>query len=146
MDTDAITLRSFLTAGDSTFTVTSVKSGTRYTYRVAEGNPSGRTAAERQYFVSVLTGPDNRDNYSYAGMLFDAAGTLKPVQTKGSKLPALAPSWMGFVWLVHRINAMQDLGASAEFDPMGKCGRCRRPLTDPESIRTGLGPICREKL
>lgn len=28
----------------------------------------------------------------------------------------------------------------------GKCRRCGRPLTNPESIRTGLGPYCREQV
>lgn len=25
------------------------------------------------------------------------------------------------------------------------CHRCKRPLTDPESVRAGLGPVCRGK-
>ena len=27
----------------------------------------------------------------------------------------------------------------------GKCGKCGRPLTVPESVKTGLGPICSGK-
>ena len=27
----------------------------------------------------------------------------------------------------------------------GTCAVCNRPLTEPESIKTGIGPICREK-
>lgn len=27
-----------------------------------------------------------------------------------------------------------------------RCRRCNRPLTDPESIRLGIGPICLEKM
>lgn len=28
----------------------------------------------------------------------------------------------------------------------GRCGVCRHKLTDPLSIETGIGPVCREKL
>jgi hypothetical protein len=27
----------------------------------------------------------------------------------------------------------------------GKCSICARPLTDPESVRMGIGPICRQR-
>ena len=140
MDQTAANLLAFMTAGDATFTVTSRKTGTRFTYRVEAASETGK------WFVKVLTGPDNRNDYTYAGMLFEQeGGALKPVQTRNSKVKAAAPSWMGFVWLVSMLNAGRDIGEQAEVDPMGKCGRCRRELTDPESIRTGLGPVCREK-
>lgn len=29
---------------------------------------------------------------------------------------------------------------------LGRCGRCNRDLTDPESIASGIGPICAEKV
>ena len=29
---------------------------------------------------------------------------------------------------------------------IGSCGVCHRTLTDPESIRFGIGPVCRERL
>jgi hypothetical protein len=34
---------------------------------------------------------------------------------------------------------------TAEFKLMAYCTRCNRPLTHPESIDSGIGPICREK-
>jgi len=145
MDQTAATIREFAFAGDATFTVTSRKTGTRFTYRVEA--LSGTDDAAGKWFVGVLTGPDNRHDYTYAGMVFEQPdGSHKPTQTRNSKLPACAPSWMGFVWLVAQLNADADISRSAELDPMGKCGRCGRELTDPESIRTGLGPVCREKV
>lgn len=29
---------------------------------------------------------------------------------------------------------------------MARCSECGRPLTDPESVRLGIGPVCREAL
>ena len=133
-------LRTFMTAGAATFTVTSLRTGNRFTYRVTvtDRDPS-------QFFVSVLTGSDNEHDYAYAGMMTAGLG-LTARQTRGSKIGATAPSWLGFLWLLARINADADFSELAEVDHMGRCGRCRRALTVPESIRSGLGPVCAEKV
>lgn len=59
----------FILGGNAIITVTSKRTGTSYTFRVAqaegrEGEPSA------PYFVSVLTGPDNGRDYTWMGMLF----------------------------------------------------------------------------
>jgi len=33
-----------------------------------------------------------------------------------------------------------------EFYHMGRCAACGLSLTNPESIETGYGPICRERI
>lgn len=135
----------FITAGDATFTVTSAKTGTHFTYRVSE-MPKGDG-----FFVSVLTGPDNTQDYSYAGLMIPSpSGTINaaPVYqfrgTRGSKLPLTAPSVRGFVWVLRRLQTC-GLGEAATLAHIGRCGRCRRPLTTPESIERGLGPVCAGK-
>lgn len=35
------------------------------------------------------------------------------------------------------LGAMTDYGKQ-----VGECGKCHRTLTDPESIRKGIGPVC----
>jgi len=139
-------LHTFLTAGNATFTVTSRKTGARFTYKVrkTEFDPS-------RYFVSVLTGPDNEGDFTYAGMLISSKGQLYPRQSKGSKVSATAPSWLGFVWLVSRLNAYSGNGEDiiarqAEVHHEGRCGRCGRKLTVPESIESGFGPECITKV
>lgn len=140
--------RSFLTAGNATFTVTSKRTGTRFTYRVRS------TDSDRpQYFVSVLTGPDNDRDYTYAGTLsvvrpgVKARSTLKARQTPGSKVAADAPSWRGFCWLLGALDgAPGAIDSQATVHHVGRCGRCGRALTVPESIESGLGPVCAEKV
>lgn len=144
------TFRDFLTAGAATFTVTSRKTHQRFTYRVTEVDDSGPEDEERRYFVSVLTGPDNTESgdYTYAGMMRyqTRLGHFKGHQTKGSKIAATAPSWLGFMWLLSRVPSPEALEAQAEVDHIGQCAKCRRPLTVPESIRSGFGPKCRKDL
>lgn len=135
---DTADFRNFLTAGRATFTVTSRKTGARFTYRVSatDDDPS-------RFFVAVLTGPDNGHNYTYAGMLhLGVRGNLTARQTRGSKVSGTAASWCGFRWLIGMVDAGRDVAAQAEIDHEGACGRCGRALTVPESIRSGLGPVC----
>lgn len=60
---------SYLLAGNATITVTSERTGQRYTYKVrqAEGREGEASAP---YFVSLLTGPDNDADYRWMGMIF----------------------------------------------------------------------------
>lgn len=38
-------------------------------------------------------------------------------------------------------KAMTDYGLQS-----GRCGKCSSPLTDPESLALGIGPVCRQKM
>jgi hypothetical protein len=44
-----------------------------------------------------------------------------------------------------RVGRGRDLPENIEFYHLGRCGRCGRKLTDPESINRGLGPKCSEE-
>lgn len=124
-------VKAFITGGNATFTVVSKKSGTRFTYRV-------RKAEDQRFFVSVLTGGNNERDYAYMGML-NAFGEFS--STKASKVGADAKSVLAFGWLLKAIKA--DSIESLEFHHAGRCARCNRLLTDPESIASGFGPVCR---
>ena len=52
----------------------------------------------------------------------------------------------GLVWLLtHLWGASPELVLSrADVYHSGTCSRCGRVLTTPESIRSGLGPVCAE--
>jgi hypothetical protein len=52
-----------------------------------------------------------------------------------------------FRWLHAQLyNHNADKLAQVRFFHEGKCSACGRPLTNPESIQRGLGPICAERL
>lgn len=147
--TDPTAMRDFVRAGRATFTLVSGKSGTRFTYRVEA--PADDVDAPIR-FVRVLTGPNNETDYKYVG-------TLRP-SLEGhweglrflhggpkAKLGDHVPSVLGFGWFVAQLrrNDAEKLG-QVEFWHEGRCGRCGRLLTDPESIARGLGPECASKV
>lgn len=45
-------------------------------------------------------------------------------------------------WLLNHHDSLPDI---VHVLHNGRCSRCGRKLTDPESLRTGIGPTCRKK-
>jgi len=135
----------FVFAGDARFTLVSKQTGTRFTYRVRKSEPDH--AGRCIWFVSVLTGADNTSNYSYIG-------TVRPMSAfkwgHKSRISEEAPSVSAFAWFVRLLVRCVETETvelpSVEFWHEGRCGRCARALTVPESIASGLGPDCRSKL
>ncbi len=137
--------RTFVLGGDARFTLVSNKTGARFTYRVEASEPTdGRDLV---WFVSVLTGSDNTNDYSYLGIIKSAVidGTRVGTsffRTAKSKIAADAPSHIAFKFFWERSNRVP---AALEVWHSNHCSRCGRLLTTPESIRTGIGPVCSER-
>lgn len=136
-------LSRYILAGKSTFTVHNTESGGRFTFKVSKPKDG-----ENIWFASVLTGPQNTNDYTYMGIIRrDPDGTLTVHQTAKSKVGQDAKSWLTFVWLVQKILiGGSQLPSQVEFLPSGRCCRCGRTLTTPESIKLGVGPECASKL
>jgi hypothetical protein len=137
--TSAVSAVAFATAGNATLTLVSLKTGNRFTYSIRANDDS--TA----YFVGLLTGPDNREDYKYMGRI------ARGIYWHGRKVPRAgdigreAPSALAFDY-VWRALARGEMPAQCEIWHEGKCGRCGRKLTVPESIASGFGPECIGKL
>lgn len=128
----------FMLAGNATFTIVSGKTGARFTYKVrAKEVDGGRTL----HFVSVLTGADNENDFTFLGTIFDGREFRHGHK---SHIGPDAPSAKAFAWAFSRILG-GTLGTDASIHHEGKCGRCGRKLTVPSSIETGLGPECAER-
>jgi hypothetical protein len=125
---NAAQIKTFITAGKAVFTLQSVKSGTHFTYRLS--SPKGKDVV----FANVLTSPDV---YTYAGLV--ASDRLVP--TKASKIGPNAPSFKALDWFLRNLDSDQVV-----FRHEGKCGKCGRALTTPESIDRGIGPECASKM
>ena len=124
-------------------TLRSIASGAHFTYRVAR--PAGK-GEERPWLVSILTGPDNTSDYVYLGLLrVDAAGVILQHTTK-SGLPTTAPAWKAWDFLTRAVLQRGRMPAALEVFHEGRCGRCGRKLTTPESVALGLGPECATKI
>ena len=127
--------RNYVLAGDATVTIRSTTTGNRYTFKVQKCE-STRPGEWPIWFVRVLNGSDNTGDYMYLGTIFPDGFRL----TRKSSAGADAPSVIAFTWLSRH---WED--ARVEVWHEGVCGRCGRKLTVPESIETGLGPVCAGK-
>ncbi len=140
--------KQFVTAGRATFTLDIPEHFVplhdecklHYTYRVTSKKDDQRGFI---YFVSLLTGPNNTRDYTYMGLLNPANGRVKltaksKVTDKSWSLRLLRRA-LACVWA----DQGEDITKHGfELMHEGRCGRCGRPLTRPESIEIGLGPVC----
>jgi hypothetical protein len=130
----------FIFAGQAIFTVSN-PTGRSYTYRVSlkKGEPGTRFAGEA-WFVGLLTGPQNTGDYTYLGKLDRATGAVR--LTRASAYPEDAVPVMVVRWALKLMLAGATLPSGYEVRHAGRCGRCGRVLTVPESIDSGIGPVC----
>jgi hypothetical protein len=133
----------FILAGNAYFTVKSLKTGARYTYRVSRATCSRckKDFCEcwnyPTYFVALLTGPENTADYTYLGMLRENKFQLtRASKMKDDSTPVKA---FRYVWAYLACN---QLPPQTEIWHEGRCGKCGRVLTVPESVEAGIGPDC----
>jgi hypothetical protein len=137
----------FMLAGDATITFKNAKSGTHLTYRLQRSELTEAEIAQGKkpiYFVKLLTGSDNENDYTYIGI-------IAPDRYKNN---ALAFRTTGKSKLTMDSKPCMVLARAFEFFVSGKmpfglevwhegrCGRCGRKLTTPESVERGFGPDC----
>jgi hypothetical protein len=124
-------------------TLRSATTGARFTYRVKR--PPGQ-GPERPWLISILTGPDNTQDYVYLGLLRPQRGSVILQHTAKSGLPRTAPAWLAWEYLTRAVLQGGRMPAALEVFHEGRCGRCGRTLTTPESVALGLGPECAAKV
>lgn len=142
----------YFIGGDATFTLDiphafqasnpDVKA--HYTYRIRHKEANGNF--DEAYFVSLMSGPDNHSDFSYLGKLNPETGAV--ALTRGSKFTEEA--WP--VRLLRRSLAVVWSGDQAKIEQAGfrlmhdgHCSVCGRKLTTPESLDSGIGPVCATK-
>jgi hypothetical protein len=130
--------KDWVLGGHAIFTVANPK-GTRYTYKIV-GVEDRNTLGQLIYFMSLLSGPDNTDNYVYMGIVSVTAGRL--IRTRATKLNGTLESWRVAEWVLALLWNGKSVPEGYYLSHAGRCGRCGRLLTVPESIEAGLGPDC----
>lgn len=122
----------FILGGKSTFTLKNPRTLNRLTYNV------NKHKNDDIYFAKVLTGPST----------WSFIGTIRPdgnfQHSKKSLISKDSQSVKVLDFVTNRIK-MDRLPEFIEIWHEGKCCKCGRPLTDPESIKIGMGPNCRTK-
>jgi hypothetical protein len=128
----------FMLAGRATVTFQGRES--RFTYKISKpvDKETGKVDANSQIlFVSLLNGADNESSYQYLGYI------KRGVYFHGrkSKVGADAKSAKAFDW-TYRNLSRGVMPTGLEIWHEGRCGKCGRKLTVPESIASGFGPEC----
>jgi hypothetical protein len=144
--TDKDLIGRFILSGNATFSLKDVRTGRHVTYKVQAAKSSNkRVSGDVSHFVSYKHGPSTGD-FAYLGCIF-----IKDRQFKVTRRSKAKKGSTVAIWFDHLMKHLQRYPTyplpadKIEFWHEGLCGRCGRQLTDPESIATGLGPICRER-
>lgn len=143
-----IPVKEFFVAGRAVFTIEvplefqkNFRTNSHYTYKILR--KEAKNGFPESYFVYLLSGPDNIKNYSYVGKFNPDSGRL--LLTEKSKVSDDCWSVRLFRRCMARVfeersDIIEQSGFNVHHE--GMCGKCGRKLTVPESIRSGLGPIC----
>jgi len=134
------TILDFIFAGKATFTVKSNATGKHFTYKLSA--PKEKDVKKQIHFVSLLTGANNETDYRFFGTIFDKA-VYK--HDRKNRISTDAPGVVAFTWLLRNLQK-GTVNGQVEIYHEGKCCRCGRKLTHPESIETGLGPECGKRV
>lgn len=125
----------FIFGGKSIFTVRNVNTGNRFTYKLTR-KKSLKEGEDDVVFVKVLSRPDNTSDYTFIGTVF---GKQTYRHSPKSPFGADVLSSKAIEWVVKNVRSLPP---NIEVWHEGKCGRCGRKLTVPESIASGFGPEC----
>jgi hypothetical protein len=115
-----------------TVTVFNPKTGKHRTFKVTKPQAEDAKFFPGKRLVGILTGPDNTCDFHTFGFVGDHKIIL---------------------WKTHRNTPIYKWAADFLLDPEaysdivelkieGRCRACGRKLTTPESVDTGIGPIC----
>ena len=110
------------------FTVKSQATGQHRTFRIRKDDERGIS------WVSLLTGTDNTSDYTSFALVSDDGSVKCFRKLHGTQFEALANFLTN---LQNHVDAEK-----VEVFHSGKCLICNRTLTTPESIKTGIGPVC----
>jgi hypothetical protein len=128
--------RNFVLGGNARVTLKSKTTGSRHTFRI-------KASQDRNvHFVALLNGPDNESSYAYFGYIKRDVFYHGGAKARVSKE---APSARAFAWTWQKLVS-GVMPAQLEVWHEGRCCRCARVLTVPESIRAGVGPECAGKV
>lgn len=143
----------YVLAGEATLTVDNGV-GQHFTYHVYRTTPTTQFP-NTAWFIKVLTGPNNTDDYTYLGMV--VPHPTRPMEidpkiklTGRSKfgdggLPLVVARWaLRVIW--QSAQGKYVLPEPFSIRHLDRCGKCGRPLTTPESLDCGLGPDCAAEL
>lgn len=116
-------------------TMRSLRTGEHRTFRVWTQKDDA-TFLPGCRLVGMLTGSDNESDYrSFGQVVHD--GQIRLWRKHADE--------RFYQWVAMALMHPERVTEQVEFSFEGRCRRCDRLLTTPESVASGLGPTCREK-
>ena len=136
----------FVLAGHAIFTVHNGQ-GTSYTFRVMKAEADGNY--QDSWFISLLTGPDNKHDYTYVGKIDPIQARVRLTRQSRYNCDSLPVKVIN--WVLPKIWQDKPLPEGYGCHGAGYCGRCGIQLTaepgvNPEGFRYGYGPTCWKKM
>lgn len=125
-------------------TFQSAKTGERRTFRV---KPMDKAAVaengvqDQRFFVSFLSGPENTRDYTYLGQILNGKFTLTQ-KSRATGINEQTPSFVIFKAAFETLMTMTVMPKMLQVTHSGRCGKCRKALTVPQSVNDGFGPEC----
>lgn len=116
------------------FTVENPKTGEHRTFEVKTRNFGTEDKPAPKRVVSLLTGPnrESRDNWKAFAFATDSGVKVWKKEQGGA--------FDKYAAILTHVDAGERYGLIYMVE--SRCRVCNRPLTNPESIRSGIGPIC----
>lgn len=127
----------FIMGGRAIFTAVSKRTQIRYTYKCI-------TTEKKIMFVSVLTGSDNNSDYTPMTVIKFENGYPEISKDKRNRMSENDKRIEGFNYIFMNLLIKREM-LNIEIWHEGRCRRCGRLLTVPESIESGVGPECAGK-
>ena len=133
---------SFMLAGKAEFVLHSTKTNEDFKFLITR-RESNSNKEEYVYFVNIVLAREK----IYAGHIRFDTNTEEFIFTQGNKGQS-SPKDRNVRTLMYVLNKLiryESIDTLRVYH-VGKCGRCSKRLTTPESILTGLGPTCSKNL
>lgn len=131
---DLTTFLTFIAQKKAMFVITSERTGQAFTFRFRY--PSGKEKGTQ--FIQYRGG-DGR--FLYLGN-YDPEERKVYLTRKTNPYMRYHPATLALMWIFQCINLTDRLPDRVRIHHEGKCARCGRALTDPLSVKRGIGPEC----
>jgi hypothetical protein len=117
-------------------------SGQHRTFEIRTQKPDAEFAPGKR-ILSILTGPENTVDYARFAFVDEMGIHVWASRAKQNDMYQVYAEQLWSLALDGAFSPFSEVGYRLLME--GRCVVCNRPLTTPESIRSGIGPICAEE-
>lgn len=132
--------RNFIFGGRSVFTLENKGTGSYITFKIREIKKKGKVVPN-QFAVNMKSLGDNDSGYSMLGFL----DIKKPYFKAWGHVDRNHVGYKTLYWLLRNLESLENFEDLVIYHE-GACCKCSMPLTTPESIDKGIGPVCLDRM